>query len=92
MQKNNFIERLKKGFIKANAEFRDVSTEFAGIIIIIYIILVVIAMVIDAIYDKGIGFVNMFSATITLIIMGVIIAVYWFPKIITILIESIFGE
>ena len=49
-------------------------------------------MVIDAIYDKEMGFVNMFSATISLIIMGVITAVYWFPKIITILIESIFGE
>ena len=50
------------------------------------------AMVIDAIYDKEMGFVNMFSATISLIIMGVFTAVYWFTKIITILIESIFGE
>lgn len=86
MNKNNFIGNLKKGFIKENAKFRNVCTTLTPLIFIIYISLVVIAMIIDAIYNKKIGFVQLFSAKITLIIMGVFTAVYWFPKIIYIFI------
>lgn len=91
-KKDSFIENLKKGFIRENAKFRNISSEFAPIILIIWIVLVVIAMIIDLIYNKKIGFVQLFSAKITLIIMGVFTAVYWFPKIIYILIESIYEE
>lgn len=91
-KKDSFIENLKKGFIRENAKFRDISSEFALIILIIWISLVVIAMIIDAICNKETGFVQLFSAKITLIIMGVFTAVYWFPKIIYILIECIYEE
>lgn len=91
-KKDSFIENLKKGFIRENAKFRDISSEFAPIIIIIWIILGVIATIIETIYNIRIGFAKLFSGKITLIIMGVFTAVYWFPKIIYILIECIYEE
>lgn len=91
-KKDSFIENLKKGFIRENAKFRDVCTTLTPLIFAIYIILVVIAMIVDVIYNKKIGFVQRFSAKITLIIMAIFTAVYWFPKIIYILIECIYEE
>ena len=91
-KKDSFIENLKKGFIRENAKFRDISSEFAPIVLIIWIVLVVIATIIETIYNIRIGFAKLFSAKITLIIMGIFTAVYWFPKIIYILIECIYEE
>lgn len=89
MQENNFVDDFKKGLVRENAKFRSICIKYTPIIVTIYIILVVISMIMDVIYNKELGFVIKYPGIVILKIMGIFVAIYWTPKIIFILIECI---
>ena len=92
--KRNWDEIMKRTWIDI---FKRLSIEtmkgicltWKNIIVTIYIILVVISMIMDVIYNKELGFVIKYPGIVILKIMGIFVAIYWTPKIIFILIECI---
>lgn len=80
---------MKEEIRKENARFRSMCNELTPIIILIYVILVVVAMIIDVVENKEIGFVVKFPGVITLVVMGVITLAYWLPKFIIIVIKCL---
>lgn len=90
MSDSNKFQILKKELKKEKEHFKKFCETYTPVIVIVYIVLVVVAMCIDATCNMEIGFTKKFSGKILLAILGIISLGYWLVKLIEIAIR-VFG-
>ena len=88
---DNKIQILKKELNKEKENFKNFCERYTLVIVIIYIVLVLVAMCIDATCNMEIGFTRKFSGKIILAILGILSLGYWLVKLIAIVIRVFFG-